>query len=210
MKTVEPPTTITIIDYGLGNLHSVKTAFNQWANVHISTDCAQIKKAKKLILPGVGAFGTGMDALNKTGLADAIKEAVNDGAYLIGICLGLQLLFEVGHEKGTHKGLGLLKGEITPFPKGGKIPHMGWNTLNIISPHPALTDIPNKSYVYFAHSYIATKVSNDTIWANTNHGVTFPSIVGSDRILGLQFHPEKSQHIGLTILKNSIQWMAQL
>lgn len=190
-----------IIDYGMGNLASVERAFQKLnLDVKISSDIKDIRKAKSLILPGVGAFRDAINLLDDSGLSEVIKEEVSKGKYLIGICLGMQLLYEKGYEHGEYDGLGLIKGNIEYLDIQLKIPHMGWNNLKIKKNDPILKNINENEYVYFVHSYYA--VSNNTeLLAYSEYEKMVPAIVRNENVYGIQFHPEKSGETGLNILK---------
>ena len=195
---------IAIIDYGMGNLHSVKNALDHLgiANI-ITSDIEVIQKADKLILPGVGAFYDCMENLRSKGLIEVILERVQAGIPLLGICLGMQVLFEDGYEVKHVKGLGLLKGSVTLMedPKV-KIPHIGWNALNF-NHHTSLQKyLPITPFVYFVHSYRATQLDDANLIAYANYGsLRIPALVQKGNVVGAQFHPEKSAKDGLAILK---------
>lgn len=195
---------IAIIDYGMGNLHSVKNALDYLGieNV-ITSDIEVIHKADKLILPGVGAFYDCMENLRSKGLIEVILERVQTGIPLLGICLGMQVLFEDGYEVKHVKGLGLLKGSVTLMedPKV-KIPHIGWNALNF-NHHTSLQNyLPKTPFVYFVHSYRATQLDDANLIAYANYGsLRIPALVQKGNVVGAQFHPEKSAKDGLAILK---------
>ncbi|MGD8806919.1 MAG: imidazole glycerol phosphate synthase subunit HisH [Chloroflexota bacterium] len=195
---------ITIIDYGGSNLRSVQKALESiGARLQVAASAEEIGRANKLVLPGVGAFGAGMAALRRRGLEEAIRARVAQGVPLLGICLGMQFLFERSEEMGRHAGLGLLAGDVVRFPAGGpKIPHMGWNQLLHDEDHPLLRGVPSDAYTYFVHSYYCRPADQATVIARAEYGLRFAAIVGRDNIYGIQFHPEKSQRVGLTILRN--------
>lgn len=203
---------IVIIDYGMGNLRNVQKAFEHiGVMARISPHAADLMQADGLILPGVGAFGEAMDNLYGAGLVDPIHQFVKTGRPLLGICLGLQLLFQESEEMGLHKGLGLLPGRVIRFAKGLKVPHIGWNQFQIANcrrqeldkPEFALLeDIPDGSYAYFVHSFYAVPSDLSCLLATTQYGVEFASVVAKDNVFGAQPHPEKSQEVGLTLLKN--------
>ena len=194
---------VAVIDYEVGNLASVSQGLRvAGLEPLITRDVKEILNAQAVILPGVGAFAKGMENLEKLGLVSVLREAVTRGKPFLGICLGMQLLFEESEEHGTTKGLGLLPGRIKKFPAGLKVPHMGWNTLEIVNPGTILKNIKDESYVYFVHSYYATLYQPAHVAAMTNYGVEFPSMVCFNNIVGMQFHPEKSSHVGLQILNN--------
>jgi glutamine amidotransferase len=196
---------VAIIDYGVGNLFSLKSSFaaiGQEATVTAEPEA--LKKADRLILPGVGAFKDAADKLRRSGMDQALKEEVSRGKLLLGICLGMQMLFERSYEYGEHEGLGILKGEIRPIaeriPAGLKIPQMGWNSLRILRESPLLKYTREGEYVYFVHSYSAVNC-DDSLLAVTNYGTALTACVGKDNIYGCQFHPEKSGEVGLRMLK---------
>ncbi|MCR4594237.1 MAG: imidazole glycerol phosphate synthase subunit HisH [Clostridiales bacterium] len=197
---------IAIIDYGVGNLFSLKSSFayiNQDAVV--TGDKKVIDDADKIILPGVGAFCDAAEKLSIGGLDDFIREQAKKGKYIMGICLGMQLLFNKSFEYGEYAGLSLIKGDVCPIsdviPDGLKIPHMGWNALDFKGEaHPIFKNIHEKDYVYFVHSYYATKCDESTI-ATCDYGYPLTAAVAKDNVIGCQFHPEKSGDVGLNILK---------
>lgn len=193
---------IAIIDYGAGNLFSVQNALDYLGFENkITSDKGEIIAADRLILPGVGAFGDAMDKLNKSGLVDIVKaEAVKKP--FLGICLGMQLLFEKSYEFGEFEGLGLIKGSVKLMkPEGGlSVPQMGWNALEYNRSCPLLNGIDAGEYVYFVHSY-AADCANDDVYAYVDYGGKVPALVGNGTVFGAQFHPEKSGETGLKILK---------
>lgn len=194
---------VVIIDYGVGNLFSLSSSFKAIGiDTVISGDEGVIASADKLILPGVGAFGDASKKLAESGLDKAIKQSVKKGVPILGVCLGMQLLFEKSFEYGEHDGLALLKGEIVPLnlPKEYKIPHIGWNALKIKKQSPLLKYVDDGDYVYFVHSYCA-KNCDDSLIATAEYGVDVTAIVGKNNVYGCQFHPEKSGDVGLKILK---------
>ena len=193
---------VGIIDYGVGNLFSLRSSFAAiGAEAFVSSDAAQLAKADRLILPGVGAFGDAARKLRESGLDAFVKEQAASGKPLMGICLGMQLLFEKSYEYGEHEGLGLLKGQVVAMngklPQELKIPHMGWNALKLTKPARLLTE---GSYVYFVHSFYAENC-DDSIAAVTDYGIPITAAVEKNNIFGCQFHPEKSGNVGLEILK---------
>ena len=202
---------ITLIDYGGSNLRSVQKALETvGAAVSIAIRAEEIGRAETLVLPGVGAFGAGMDALRRRGLVGAIRDRANQGIPLLGICLGMQLLFDGSEEMGQHDGLGLIKGSVVRFPTGGpKIPHMGWNQIEydiaLGNAHRLLEDVPFGAYAYFVHSYYCQPSDTSAIIAHTDYGRPFAAIIAQDNVCGIQFHPEKSQRVGLTILRNFVE-----
>ncbi len=196
---------IAIIDYGVGNLFSLTSSFKYvGADVVVTSDPNEIKKADKIILPGVGAFGDAIKKLKDTGLDKIVIEEAGNGKPLMGICLGMQLLFEKSFEYGEHDGLGLLKGSVVPMEnyidKSLKIPHIGWNALSIKKESPIFKYLKNGDCVYFVHSYFATDCE-ESLLATTEYGKELTGAVAYKNIYGCQFHPEKSGDIGLKILK---------
>ena len=199
---------IAIIDYGMGNLRSVQKGFEHTGHeAMVTRDPKQILNASKVVLPGVGAFPDCMRNLEEYGLIDVVHKSIDSGKPFLGICLGLQLLFTEGEEFGIHKGLGIIKGSVVKFNiqdsrfKDLKIPHMGWNTINIKRRAPALQDAPDSSHVYFVHSYHVMPEDKDVIATTTTYGIEFVSSIWKDNVFAVQFHPEKSQAVGLAILK---------
>lgn len=190
-----------VIDYNVGNLDSVVNGFARAGiDVVISKNPLDIQNATSLILPGVGAFEASMVSLQNSGLIPYILEHIKKGKYLIGICLGMQLLYETSYEYGTHKGLGIFEGSIKEITGDVKIPHMGWNDLTIQKKDPILQYITTGDYVYFVHSYYVDS-SRLNVLATTEYGVTIPAIVRKGNVFATQFHPEKSGSVGLKILK---------
>ena len=195
---------IAIIDYGMGNLRSVQAGLKSAGQKsYITDDPKEIINSDGVVLPGVGAFGDAIKRLNETGLGEAFCEAVRSGKPCIGICLGLQLLFSESEEGGLYRGLDIIKGKVIRFTNKLKVPHMGWNQINIKKlDAPIFRDIPDNSYVYFVHSYYVVPDDNTVIGATTDYGVDFTSVIAKDNLFGMQFHPEKSQNLGLHILQN--------
>ena len=196
---------IAIIDYGVGNLFSLCSSLKAiGADAVITGDSELIKKADKLILPGVGAFGDAIKKLRSTGLDKLILEEAKSGKPIMGICLGMQLLFEKSYEYGCHEGLGLIKGEVVPMedkiPADLKIPHIGWNSLIFKKENPIFKYINNGDCVYFVHSFYAENC-DDALLATAEYGNELTAAVAKDNIYGCQFHPEKSGSVGLNILK---------
>jgi glutamine amidotransferase len=200
---------IAIIDYGMGNIHSVRKALESCGGKTLVTNNPEdIERCEKLVLPGVGAFADAISEIKKQGLAQVIKKNIKKGKAFLGICLGMQLLFESSLESPKIKGLGLLKGEVKKFlpKKGLKIPHMGWNQIEIKNTAcPILQGIKDKSFVYFCHSYYPRPLDKKIIAATTDYGADFASIICKDNIYAMQFHPEKSQAIGLKIIENFVK-----
>ena len=196
---------LAIIDYGVGNLFSLQCSLEKIGEEAVVTkDPEVIKKADRIILPGVGAFGDAAKKLKATGLVDVIKEEAENGKPFLGICLGMQLLFEKGYEYGEHEGLGFLKGNVVSLegkiPQELNIPHMGWNGLNFKGESPIFKYINDGDCVYFVHSYHATDCEESVI-ATAEYGIPVTAAVAKDNIFGCQFHPEKSGETGLKILK---------
>ncbi len=196
---------IVIIDYGVGNLFSLTSSLRAiGAEVTVSGDPEVIRRADKLILPGVGAFEDAAEKLRTSGLDRLVKQAADDGKPLLGICLGMQLLFEKSYEYGEHEGLGILKGSIVPFAevlnKSYKIPHIGWNALHLEKNTPIFRYIEDGDYVYFVHSYYAPETVASKA-ASTEYGIRFCAAVAEGNVYGCQFHPEKSGKVGLSILR---------
>ena len=194
---------IGIIDYGVGNLFSLRASCKAIGqDVFVSGDGAELQKADRLILPGVGAFPDAAKKLNDTGMADFVREQAAKGTPLLGICLGMQLLFEESLEYGRHPGLGLLKGQVVPMegrlPEGLKIPHMGWNALNVTGGR--LLKGLGGQYVYFVHSFFGENCA-DSLSAWTDYGIPITAAVEQGNLFGCQFHPEKSGSLGLSILR---------
>lgn len=194
---------IAIIDFQMGNLHSVQKGLEKLGFEAIVTDeISAIRKAKGLILPGVGAFEDAIKTLQETGIDLAIKEAIADKKKTLGICLGMQLFFSRSEEEGLHQGLDLLKGRVVKFPTTVKIPQIGWNEIKIKKKSTLLKNIPDSSRFYFVHSYYVRPEEEEIEVSTTEYGVNFASIIAKDNIYGVQFHPEKSSRIGLEILRN--------
>ena len=196
---------IRIIDYGVGNLFSLRSSLRAIGiDVDYTGNPAEIRKADKLILPGVGAFRDAREALRSTGLDRVVQEEAGKGKPLMGICLGMQMLFNRSYEYGEYEGLGLIPGEIVPMegriPKDLPIPHIGWNELMLKQPSPLMKNTANGDYVYFVHSYYAETPAEYVI-ATTDYGVEMTAAVQKDNVYGCQFHPEKSSEVGLSILK---------
>lgn len=194
---------IAIVDYGMGNLRSVQKAFERVGHRAVITARAEdVARAERVVLPGVGAFGDAMANLIRAGLAPALLACIAEGRPFMGICVGLQLLFTESEEMGRHVGLDVLPGRVRRFPDGERIPQIGWNQIHIERESPLLEGIPDGSFYYFVHSfYVAPQDPNDCL-ATTDYGIDYTSIAGRDNVFGIQFHPEKSQDLGLRILRN--------
>lgn len=197
---------IAIIDYGMGNLRSVQKAFEYLGfGAIITDDAAAVAAAERVVLPGVGAFEDAMARLKETGLDQAFLDAANSGKPVLGICLGMQMMFERSEENGVHEGLGLFPGAVTRFEERGlKIPHMGWNTLT--TRDCPLFDAGDDPCVYFVHSYCVAEVSDDFTAATCDYGQTFTAAVCRENVMATQFHPEKSGDAGLKMLKRFATW----
>ena len=196
---------IVIIDYGMGNLRSVQKAIEAVGQEALVTaDPDRVQAASHVILPGVGAFADAMAELRRTGMGEAFAEAVRSGKPCLGVCLGLQLLFDSSAEDGEHQGLGLLPGRVVRFEAqpGLKIPHMGWNTLQVLRPVPLLAGLEPEPSVYFVHSYHAVASRPDDVAAVALYPEPFTAIVWRDNLMACQFHPEKSQRVGLAMYAN--------
>lgn len=199
---------ITMIDYGASNIRSAQKALESvGAAVTVTDDPQIVRQATRLVLPGVGAFGAGMMALRDRGLDTAVCDAAARGVPLLGICLGMQFLFEASDEMGHHPGLGLIPGRVTRFDLTDatlKVPHMGWNQIEYDRPHPLLREVPSGSHTYFVHSYYCIPADLQDTLALTHYGQAFSSVAGRGNVYGIQFHPEKSQRRGLQLLRNFI------
>jgi len=205
---------IAIVDYGMGNLRSVEKGLARTGvATRVTSDGAEIRAARGVVLPGVGAFGACMENLRARGLDDVIRDVVASGKPFLGICLGLQLLFEESEEFGPVRGLGILPGKVVRFAgpevDGLKIPQMGWNRLKIRRPVAELEGVGADPFVYFVHSYYVVPAEPKITVASTEYGVEFASAVASDNVFACQFHPEKSQAVGLAILENFVKRAAR-
>jgi glutamine amidotransferase len=198
---------LAIIDYGMANLRSVQKAFETvGVAARIVSTPRQIKEAEKIVLPGVGAFADAVRTLREKELAPPILAHIENGKPFLGICLGLQMLFDVGYEDGVHQGLGVLKGKCVRFDVdqtlGLKVPHMGWNQLDFKNPSPLFNDLPSGAGVYFVHSYHVVPEDPSVVATTTDYGRPFVSSIRRENVMATQFHPEKSQKIGLKVLAN--------
>ncbi len=201
---------IAVIDYGVGNLYSLVSSLALvGAECIVTSDPCEIKKADKILLPGVGAFGDAKKKLMECGLDTLICEEVRAGKKILGICLGMQMLFEYSYEYGEHRGLGLLRGSVIGMdgriPAELKIPHIGWNALNIKKEHPIFKYVKEGDYVYFVHSYYASGCE-ESLLATSEYGIDLTAAVALGNIAGMQFHPEKSGEVGLSILRAFSEW----
>jgi glutamine amidotransferase len=195
---------IAIIDYGMGNLHSVSKAVERLGcEMIVTSNPEQILASDGAILPGVGAFGDAMANLRETGLADTVKAYAASGKPLLGICLGMQLLFTESEEHGTHRGLGLLPGRVVRFQGNYKIPHMGWNELSVVQPSPLFEGV-EPGHVYFVHSYHALPENESDLLAVADYHQPVTAIVGRGSLFGMQFHPEKSGALGMALLQRFV------
>jgi len=196
---------IVIVDYGMGNLRSVQKGFEKiGARAIVSRDIQAVEQADRLVLPGVGAFAECMRNLEILSLIEPIRSFLVSGRPFLGICLGLQLLFDESEEFGVHKGFGIIAGKVRGFDRdmGLKIPHMGWNQVRFARQSPLLKGLPDGAYFYFVHSYYVDPIDPSDVLTETEYGITFTSAVSRDNIFAVQFHPEKSQEYGLTLLRN--------
>ena len=200
---------LAVIDYGAGNLRSVLHALKhlEARELQLARKPEQLVGASKIILPGVGAFGAGMAQMRAQGLVEPVRAALAQGIPYLGICVGMQMLFEVGEEMGEHEGLGILGGRVVRFPKfrHRKVPHMGWNQLNVKTESELVANVAEDNYAYFVHSYYCAPTNPAVTVASVDYGIEFAAIVQQGHIYGVQFHPEKSQRTGLRILSNFLR-----
>jgi len=197
---------IAVIDYGVGNLRSVEKALQAvGGQVERLTGADSLSSAEKVVLPGVGSFRDGMEGLKRGGFLEPLEKAVQDGIPLLGICLGMQLLFDIGEEHGEYAGLGFLRGRVRRFETTAlKVPQTGWNRIHYETPNPILAGVPSGAYAYFNHSFYCQAEVEDTLgW--TEYGIRYSSMVARDNLYGMQFHPEKSQRVGLSLLRNFVE-----
>ncbi|MBC5636912.1 imidazole glycerol phosphate synthase subunit HisH [Ornithinibacillus sp. BX22] len=194
---------IAIIDYGAGNIKSLQFTLSQ-LNLEntLTQDEALIRNSQAIILPGVGSFQDAMKELKRAGLDKIIREEASTGKPILGICLGMQLFYQTSNEGGHSDGLGLLEGNIERIPSSVKVPHMGWNTLQLRKGNDITMNLPDNAYVYFVHSYFANKVDGNDVIGSCTYGTKIPVLVQKDNIIGMQFHPEKSSEVGLQLLNN--------
>ncbi|MBP2229838.1 glutamine amidotransferase [Azospirillum agricola] len=212
--------TVALIDYGSGNLRSAAKAIERAAGeaeasttVLVTSDADAVRRADRVVLPGVGAFADCKRGLSEVpGMLEALEEVVHRRARpFLGICVGMQLMAERGREYGVTEGLGWIKGEVAtlePADPALKIPHMGWNELNVRRPHPVLAGLPENAHAYFVHSYQFKLADPETLIASAEYGGPFAAVVGRDNLVGTQFHPEKSQATGLALIANFLRWKA--
>jgi imidazole glycerol-phosphate synthase subunit HisH len=198
---------ICIVDYDAGNLRSVQKAVEYLGvQATVSSKASDIQRADKIIFPGVGAFGNAMESLNRLKLVTPIVSAIQQGKCFLGICLGMQLLFQMSEENIGVTGLSVLQGRVKRFPMHLKVPHLGWNELVQSSTSPLWKDVPENSYFYFAHSYYVVPEDTSIITGVSDYSMTFPVAIQKGNLFGLQFHPEKSQHVGLQVLNNYLNY----
>jgi glutamine amidotransferase len=195
---------VAVVNYGVGNLRSIRRGVEKsGANVEITHSPKDLRNSDAIVLPGVGAFAAAVK--NMAPIADVVAEAMKNGKPILGVCLGLQLLFTRSSEGGSIRGLDFISGEIVKLPETVKTPQMGWNTINTVQSHPLLEGVKDSSYVYFVHSYYPQPSDPAVIVATTEYGVRFPSMIAKKNLLATQFHPEKSSKTGLIILKNFVR-----
>jgi len=195
---------VAVVNYGVGNLRSIRRGLEKsGASAEITHSPKNLRNSDAIVLPGVGAFAPAVK--NMAPISDVVAEAMKNGKPILGVCLGLQLLFTRSSEGGSVNGLDFISGDIVKLPENVKTPQMGWNTLNIVQSHPLLEGVKDGSYVYFVHSYYPQPTDPDVIVATTEYGVRFPSMVAKKNLFATQFHPEKSSKTGLAILKNFVR-----
>jgi glutamine amidotransferase len=197
---------ITIIDYGMGNIRSVEKAIELYTkDVQVSSDPATITESTALVMPGDGAFGHAMENLHSLGWVEPLKEYLANNGNFLGICLGYQLLFSTSEEFGSSEGLDVVKGNVVKFDDSSlKVPHMGWNTVDLVNNNKYFDSIDSNNYFYFIHSYYPQIIDKDWIVGEVNYGINFPCVVGKGNIIATQFHPEKSHKFGLKIIENFV------
>jgi glutamine amidotransferase len=194
---------VAIIDYGVGNLRSVEKAFQAGgAEAVVTSDERVLRDAERLVLPGVGAFRACMEALVERGFDELVRERVADGTPLLGVCVGMQMLFEESEEFGTTRGLGFLRGRVRRFPEGRRVPQVGWNQVEWRKAHALAEGIDDETFFYFVHSYFCDAAEEADVLGRTEYGALYASVVARANVCGVQFHPEKSQSAGLRLLKN--------
>ena len=194
---------VAIIDYGVGNLRSVEKAFHAGGvEAQVSSDEGVLRAADRLVLPGVGAFRACMEALNERGFDRLVRERVEGGTPLLGVCVGMQMLFEESEEFGTTRGLGFLRGRVRRFPDGLRVPQVGWNQVGWRRAHPLAEGIADQSFFYFVHSFYCEAADAADALGETEYSLTYASVVARANVCGVQFHPEKSQAAGLRLLRN--------
>ena len=195
---------LAIVDYGVGNLRSVEKAFDAvGAQAVVTGDAGAIRAAERVVLPGVGAFGECARQLRAAGLDRLVIEAAEAGKPVLGLCVGLQLMFDEGREFGVHQGLGLMRGRVVRFPEQGpRVPQIGWNQIENTRAHPLLDGLSDGTYFYFVHSYYVVAEDDADVVGETEYGIRYPSVCARGSVAGVQFHPEKSQDAGLRLLAN--------
>jgi len=200
---------VAVIDYGVGNLRSVEKAFQAGGvEAVVSSNEGVLRAAERLVLPGVGAFRACMEALTERGFDRLVRERVAEGTPLLGVCVGMQMLFEESEEFGTTRGLGFLRGRVRRFPDGLHVPQVGWNQVEWKGRHALSGGIDDKTFFYFVHSFFCEAGTEDGVVGETEYGITYPSVVARGNVCGVQFHPEKSQSAGLRLLKNFAEYHA--
>ena len=196
-------TQIAIIDYGVGNLRSVEKAFTATGcEAIVTANDRELQNAERLVLPGVGAFAACMKALTERGFGQLVRERVKQGTPLLGVCVGMQMLFEESDEFGRAAGLGLLKGRVRQFGDDLVVPHVGWNQVRRRATHPLFEGIADQSFFYFMHSFYCEPTDHGVLIGETDYGVAYASVVAFENIFGVQFHPEKSHRFGMTVIRN--------
>jgi glutamine amidotransferase len=201
---IRPPGTIALVDYGAGNLRSVENALREvGAKVVVTHDPEAVRRADRVVVPGQGSMPECAEAMRRSGVADALRDAVGRGTPVLGICVGLQVLFEEGEEAGGSRGLGLLPGKVARLPEGVKLPHIGWAPVRAVAPAPLLAPLDG-AYVYFAHSFAAPAAAPGVALVAT-HGRPFCAALARDNLFAVQFHPEKSQQVGLALLARFVE-----
>jgi len=194
---------VAIIDYGVGNLRSVEKAFAAMGcDAVVSSDERELRSADRLVLPGVGAFGACMKALSERGFDQLVHEKAREGTPLLGVCVGMQLLFDESEEFGSTAGLGLLRGRVRRFKNDLVVPHVGWNRIHQKRPHPIFAGVADGVFCYFVHSFYCEPEDETVVAGETEYGGQYASVVSQRNVSGVQFHPEKSQEVGLRMLKN--------
>jgi glutamine amidotransferase len=197
---------VVVVDYGAGNLHSVSRAVvNAGTRPLVTSNPAYVEDAEALIVPGVGAAADTMANLRQTGFVEPIRDYVTSGRPFLGVCMGLQALFDVSEEGGEHECLGILSGRVVRFPEGLKVPHIGWNEVRQVRPHPIYDGVPDGAYFYFLNSYYPSPEDREVVIGETEYGVTFPSVVARENVVATQFHPEKSGDAGLRMYANFLK-----
>jgi glutamine amidotransferase len=201
---MRPPGTIALVDYGAGNLRSVENALREvGAQVVVTRDPETVRRADRVVVPGQGSMPECAEAMRRSGVAEALRDSIARGAPVLGICVGLQILFEEGEEAGGAKGLGIVPGRIARLPAGVKLPHIGWSPVRLVGARPALFAPMDGAYVYFAHSY-AAPADAPGVALVTTHGTTYCAALARENLFAVQFHPEKSQQVGLALLSRFV------